>query len=102
MITNMAKLREAKLREAKLHCFEHCFPLSSPFPALQHQSSAIVVTSPIQSQPDRLKMPSANSSSESVFTSLLPGDPIEVVEVSRRFVEDGSAVKENLSVGGYR
>ena len=47
-------------------------------------------------------MPSANSSSESVFTSLLPGDPIEVVEVSRRFVEDGSAVKENLSVGGYR
>ena len=27
---------------------------------------------------------------------------IEVVEVSRRFVEDKSDVKENLSVGGYR
>merc|ERR1719226_445443 len=47
-------------------------------------------------------MPSAKSSSESVFASLPPGDRIEVVEVSRRFMEDGSAVKENLSVGGYR
>lgn len=49
-------------------------------------------------------MPSAaaRSPSESVFASLPAGDPIEVVEVSRRFVEDESDLKENLSVGGYR
>ena len=47
-------------------------------------------------------MPSAASGSTSVFASLPAGDPIEVVEVSRRFVEDKSDRKENLSVGGYR
>ena len=33
---------------------------------------------------------------------ILCNPAIEVVEVSRRFVEDESDLKENLSVGGYR
>ena len=37
----------------------------------------------------------------SLFSGLKPGAPIEVVEVCKRFVDDPSAVKENLSVGGY-
>ncbi len=38
---------------------------------------------------------------ESLFSGLKAGEPIEVVEVSKRFVDDASNTKENLSVGGY-
>ena len=38
----------------------------------------------------------------SMFDTVVPGPPIEVLEMRRRFEQDPSRDKINLTVGGYK
>ena len=38
----------------------------------------------------------------SLFCEVKAGEPIEVVEVCKKFAEDQNEAKENLSIGGYQ
>ena len=39
---------------------------------------------------------------ETLFSSIKDAPPIEVLDMKKRFDEDGSNVKINLTVGGYK